>query len=275
MQRRVPPAYLSIMPAAADRRVVTRAEVVRQLRSLGVEPGGVLLVHTRFSAVRPVEGGPEGLIHALRDALGSGGTLVMPSWTGDDDSVFDPATSRANPDLGVVPDTFWRMPGVVRAPHPFTFAVAGPAAERIVGDPMPFPPHIPESGVGRVHELDGQVLLLGIGHDANTTLHLAEMTAGVPYRMPHHITVLRDGVPVRIDYEETDHCCQRFALADEWLRSRGLQHEGPVGHAHARLMRSRDIVRVAVEQLRGDPLLFLHPRGTCAECDETWPSLDA
>src|SRR5262245_48830173 len=58
---------------------LSQAEVADQLRALGVEAGGVLLVHTSFRAVRPVVGGPLGLIGALRDALGHDGTLVMPS----------------------------------------------------------------------------------------------------------------------------------------------------------------------------------------------------
>lgn len=39
-------------------REISQAEVTGQLRSLRVETGGVLLVHTSFRAVRPVEGGP-------------------------------------------------------------------------------------------------------------------------------------------------------------------------------------------------------------------------
>ena len=120
-----------------------------------------------------------------------------------------------------------------------------------------------------MHELDGQVLLLGVGHDADTTLHLAELVAGVPYRLPKSITVLRDGRPVRVEYGENDHCCQRFALADGWLRERGLQREGPVGQAHARLFRARDLVAIARERLEREPLLFLHePSAACEECDD-------
>jgi aminoglycoside 3-N-acetyltransferase len=120
-----------------------------------------------------------------------------------------------------------------------------------------------------VHDLDGQVLLLGVGHDANSTLHLAEVLAGVPYRVQKHCTVLAGGRPVRLEYRENDHCCQRFALADEWLRAKGLQSERRVGHAHARLARSRDIVGVAQERLAKDALVFLHPLSEgCAECDE-------
>lgn len=254
---------------------VSVREVVDQLRALGVEPGGVLVVHTSFRAVRPVDKGPTGLIEALRSALGPDGTLAMPSWTGDDNTPFDPATTPANPDLGVTADTFWRMPGVRRSEHPFAFAAAGLRAAKITADPLPIPPHRLESPIGRIHELDGQVLLLGVGHDANTTLHLAEVMADVPYRMPHHITVLENDRPTRIDYGETDHCCQRFSFADEWLRQLGLQREGAVGNAHARLMRSRDVVRVAMEHLARDPLLFLHPRGECEECDLARASVEA
>jgi aminoglycoside N3'-acetyltransferase len=247
---------------------LTTATVVGQLRALGVRRGDVLLVHTSFRAVRPVEGGPAGLIAALRAALGPDGTLVMPCWNDDGDVPFEPRRSPAAADLGVVADTFWRMPGVLRSDQPFAFAAAGPAAAFVTADPLPLPPHVPASPAGRVHELDGRVLLLGVGHEADTTIHLAEILADVPYRVPKHVTVLRDGEPVRITYGENDHCCARFALADDWLRAQGLQAEGPVGHAPARLVRSRDIVRVGGEALRRDPLVFLHaPDAGCAECD--------
>lgn len=248
---------------------LSTADVVAQLRSLGVRRGGVLLAHTSFRAVRPIERGPLGLIEALRAALGPEGTLVMPSWTGLDDEPFDALTTPSAEDLGAVAQTFWRLPGVARSEHFHAFAAAGPQARIVTADSLPLPPHIPASPVGRVHDLDGQVLLLGVGHDANTTLHLAELIAGVPYRTPSYCTVLENGRVTRIEYGENNHCCSRFAFADEWLSARGLQSEGQVGHAHARLARSRDIVSVAVERLAADPLLFLHPVGSgCGECDE-------
>jgi len=244
------------------------AELTAQLLALGVEPGGVLLVHASFRALRPVEGGPAGVLEALRAALGPGGTLVLPSWTGDDEALFEPATTAASEDLGVLADTFWRLPGVARSGHPFAFAAAGPRARSIVDTPLPLPPHAPESPVGRVHAADGQVLLLGVGHDADTTLHLAELLAGVPYRVPHHVTVGEGAAARRIEYGENDHCCALFAQADGWLRARGAQREGPVGHGAARLVRARAIVDAALEALARDPLVFLHPASAgCEECD--------
>lgn len=247
---------------------IRKAEMADQLRRLGVKPGGVLLVHTAFRATRPVEGGPRGLIDALRDAMGPDGTLVMPSMTSDDDTPFDPVRTPAANDLGIVADTFWRLPDVARSDHPFAFAALGPQAAAITADHLPLPPHIAASPVGRVHEMDGQVLLLGVGHDANTTLHLAELIANVPYRVPRYCTIMQQGRPVRVDYGENDHCCERFALADDWLRARRLQSEGHVGYAHARLISARDLVKVATEQLADDSLLFLHSTNAgCAECD--------
>jgi len=239
---------------------------------MGVRPGGVLVVHTAFSRVRPVEGGPLGLIEALRSTLGPGGTLVMPAMADDDIHPFDPAASPCRT-MGVVADTFWRLPGVLRTNSPHAFAAVGPHAAAITRDQPVDVPHGPDSPVGRVHDLDGQVLLLGVGHDANTTLHLAENLAGVRYRRQSVATVLVGGEVTRCHYGETDHCCENFALMDEWLAAEGLQRRGTVGHGEARLVRSRDLVRVALERLRRDETAFLHPPGQCGECDEAHSSL--
>ena len=238
--------------------------LVRQLCALGVRPEGVLLAHTAFSSVAPVEGGPRGLIEALLAALGEHGTLVMPSMADDDDTSFDRTQSPCRA-LGIVADTFWRMPGVLRSDSPHAFAASGPQAARIT---RPHPVDIPHgvaSPPGRVYELDGQVLLLGVGHDANTTLHVAEAIAGVRYRQPKYATVLENGTPRRYEYGETDHCCERFALLDDWLGAR--QRRGTAGRADARLARSRDLVAAALAHLREDETVFLHAPGSCRECD--------
>ena len=245
--------------------------LLEQLRALGVERGGVLVVHAAFSKVGPLEGGPAGLIEGLRAAVGPEGTLVMPSMSDDDEHPFDVhATPCAG--MGIVADTFWRMPGVLRSDSPHAFAAIGPRAAEITAPHPVDVPHGPDSPVGRVHDLDGQVLLLGVGHDADTTIHLAENLAGVRYGLPNHATILVDGRATRCDYIEVDHCCQNFARMDAWLDTEGLQRRGPVGHAEARLVRSRDIVRLALRRLREDETVFLHPRGVCAECDAARPS---
>lgn len=252
---------------------LSRDELTGQILALGVQPGGVLVVHTAFSKVAPVEEGPRGLIAALRNALGPAGTLVMPSMSDDDDHPFDPkGTPCAG--MGVVADTFWRMPGVLRSDSPHAFAAIGPRAAEVTAEHPVDVPHGLESPVGRVYELDGQVLLLGVGHDADTTVHLAENMAGVRYRRSCHATVLRDGKPARVVYGEVDHCCENFGFLDEWLEAEGRQRRGVVGHAEARLARSRDVVAAALARLREKETVFLHPAGVCGECDEARASLE-
>ena len=250
----------------------SRDVLVQQLLDLGLQPGAVLLVHTAFSKVGPVEGGPSGLIATLLDALGPNGTLVMPSMSSDDDNPFDPKTTPC-PNMGVVAETFWRSPGVLRSDSPHAFAAIGPHAEQITA-PHPIDvPHGLGSPVGRAYELCAQVLLLGVGHDANTTIHLAENLAGVRYGREKYVTILKDGKPVRFEYREIDHCCQNFALVDRWLDDNRLQRHGTVGHGEARLARSRDIGKVLTEHLRAEETVFLHPMGGDEECDDAWRSL--
>jgi aminoglycoside N3'-acetyltransferase len=256
------------MQVQPERALTTREEMTRDLRALGVRAGGVLLVHMSYRSVKPVDGGPAGVIEALRASVGPAGTIVMPSWGDEDDVPYDPANTRVAGDLGVTAELLRLVPGARRSDHPFAFAALGPHAERITADPLPIPPHAPESPVGRVFDLDGQVLLLGCGHDSDTTIHLGEVLGGAPYRVPKYCTVSRDGIAVRVDYAENDCCCARFTVMDEWLRARGAQVEGRVGHAHARLARSRDIVTAARQAVERDPLVFLHdPAEGCAECD--------
>jgi aminoglycoside 3-N-acetyltransferase len=243
--------------------------LVSQLRALGVQPDGLLLVH---SALSKVGTGPRELIGALLEALGKEGTLVMPSMADDDDTPFD-RTSMPCRAVGLLADTFWRMPGVLRSDNPHAFAAHGPLASRIT-QPHPIDiPHGVDSPPGRVYELGGSVLLLGVGHDANTTMHVAEAIAGVRYRQPKYATVLENGKPKRYEYGETDHCCENFNLLDQWLGDR--QRRGTVGNAEARLFRSQDAVAAALERLRKNETVFLHAAGICGECDVARAGLGA
>src|SRR2546426_517227 len=205
----------------------TVRQLVDQLKALGMREGGVLLVPSSFRKVRRVEGGPLGLIGALRRALGRDGTLVRPTRTSGDTGCEPGSTPSYG--MGITAELFWRQPGVLRSTHPGgSFAAEGPQAERIC-QPQPLsPPHGPDSPVGRVHRLGAQVLLLGVTHSENTMLHLAEAIARVPYAVSHPCVVEADGIPRTVMVPETDHCCAGFKLAGEWRRAR---HQPAAQHA--------------------------------------------
>ena len=107
--------------------IIPMQQLIQQLGELEVKADTILLVHCSFSQVRPVEQGPVGLIAALRTALGPAGTLVMPSMTSERDYPFNSQTTSCK-GMGIVADTFWRMPSVLRSDSPHAFAAQGPAA---------------------------------------------------------------------------------------------------------------------------------------------------
>jgi aminoglycoside N3'-acetyltransferase len=243
-------------------------DLVAHLRGLGIERGDTILVHTSYRAVRPIHGGPDSVIDALIDAVGPDGTVVMPSWSDEDDEVFDPASYEVDDHLGVVADEFWQRPDAVRGEHAFAVAAIGPRAREIAGAPFGVPPHGPESGIGRVYDANGKVVLLGVDHTANTTIHLAETVAGVPYSQRYRILIPSDDGPAAFDYDEPDSCCGGFVQVGDWLRTRGLTREGTFGNGHAMVASSRDIVATVVEELARDACRFLCEAGACEECDE-------
>jgi aminoglycoside 3-N-acetyltransferase len=258
--------------ACTDMEQKTPAQLVNQLRELGVSGGAVLLVHCSFRAVRPVVGGPGGLIEALIEAVGPEGTLVMPTMT-DGQTVFDPAVTPTSK-MGVVAETFWQRPQVLRSTHPSgSFAAWGQHSEHICAPQPLTPPHGLDSPVGRVFELAGSVLLLGVHHSENTTVHLAESIAGVPYFIAHPCVVEQDGQPVRIHIAETDHCCEGFRRVEPWVQS--IQRTGTVGRAVARLVPSQGLVHEVVRRLRVDLLqLLCKADAPCEECALARASLD-
>ena len=69
---------------AKGRLPVTRSRLVRDLQALGVQPGDVLMVHTRLSALGWVVGGSGTVVQALLDVLGPGGTLMAYAGWEDD-----------------------------------------------------------------------------------------------------------------------------------------------------------------------------------------------
>ena len=79
------------------------------MRSVGVRPGSVLLVHSSLRAMGPVAGGPETVIRGLLQALGPDGTLLMPALSyahvTSATPLFDLRRTPSN--VGAIPEYFW------------------------------------------------------------------------------------------------------------------------------------------------------------------------
>ena len=133
--------------------------------------------------------------------------------------------------MGVVADTFWRIPGVLRSDSPHSFAVAGPQATRITA---PHPVEILTASTARWGASMSWTGRCAARHRSFIRHHHPPgRTAGRRVLPPPQIRPRSTGRAdrARVDYGENDHCCQNFALADGWLDAKGLQRRGVVGHA--------------------------------------------
>lgn len=229
-----------------------------QLRSLGLAAGDVVLVHGALSRLGWVCGGPVAVLRAILGVLGPTGTVLVPTHTAE---LSDPSTWRNPP----VPGTWWATirlampafdprvtpslgmgalaelvrswPGARRSDHPqFSFAALGPAAQQLTAD------HRLDDGCGegsplaRLYELNGWVLLLGVGHDSNTSLHLAEYRAGVRRPVQQTAPVLVDGAAQWVTWQDIDLYSEDFPALGEALEDTGSVTTGPVGQGVGRLM---------------------------------------
>jgi aminoglycoside 3-N-acetyltransferase len=160
---------------------------------------------------------------------------------------FDPARTPVLA-LGAVPELARTWPGARRSAHPQeSFAAIGPDAETVTAD------HALDSGFGersplaRVHDLDGDVLLLGAGHDANTSLHLAEYRVPDPPRERSSAAVMGPDGRRWTTWEDVVADERDFGALGSAFDATGKVTIGRVGHGEARLMRQRELVAFGVE----------------------------
>ena len=247
----------------------TVVSVADHLRGLGVGAGDVVLMHSSMSSLGWVAGGPVAVIEAALGVLGPSGTLVMPAFSGDysDPShwsnppvptewwelvrehwpAFDPAKTPTR-GLGAIAECFRRWPGAVRSSHPVvSFTAFGPRAHEICDD-HPLDHALGEgSPLARLYELDARVVLLGVGWNRCTSLHLAEVRSGwtVGREIAQGGPVLIDGVRTWVTYVEDDGEDADFPTVGSAIEATGAVTIGRVGGADARLVPVRAVVDTA------------------------------
>jgi aminoglycoside N3'-acetyltransferase len=251
----------------------TRSKLVEDLRELRVQPGEAVLVHASMRAIGKVEGGADGLLEALCEAVGPDGTICTPAFNSANRIKPGSASTNAQAfvdgvderNAGVLAARLAGRPDSLRSLHPtLSFAALGRQAEFLT-TAAPF--HYPlgsGSPLARLHQLNARVLLIGVGHEANSTLHLAETWADAPYARRRATVVMPDGAAR--DMEGSPECSAGFARVEPVLRQARIVRSGAVGYAPAQSMLLRHVVSMAVEMLQGNPEFLLCDRPSCEAC---------
>ncbi len=262
---------------------ITINTLIADLDTLGLGEGDTLLVHSSLSNVGWISGGAETLIRALISVVGESGTLAMPAHSGalsdpglwenppvpvtwhesirNSMPVYDPALTPTR-GIGIVPELFRIFSGVRRSSHPMdSFCALGPAAEEIISG------QVLENGLGesspvaRLYNQDARVLLIGCGHDSNSSLHLAEHRADWPgkKRTRQGSPIVENGRRIWKWFEELDLDTDDFEACGKAFEKSAAPPDftiGRIGMAESRLMSLKALVDFASRWFtanRGNP----------------------
>lgn len=252
-------------------KMVLKQDILEALEKVGVCRGQVLMVHTSLSSLGYVCGGAQVVIEALLEAVGREGTIMMPaqSWKN-----LDPATGvhwevpescwpliRGNwpaydknitptNTMGAVAEMFRQWPGAVRSDHPARSVAAwGKEAAWLTADHDLSNIFGDGSPVGKLYELDGLVLLMGVGYDKNTSLHLADVRAAYPgkHNCLEHSAVMENGRRVWKDYETLFVDGEDFSDIGTAFEKACTVRKASLGNGTLRLMKQRELVDFAVQ----------------------------
>ena len=259
-------------------KTIIQSEIAEALRGVGLQSGDSVMVHTSLGKIGYVCGGAQAVIEALIETVGEGGTIMMPTqswknldpetgvhWDADEadwDRIREnwPAYNKAitpTNTMGAVAEMFRSWPGVVRSDHPARSVAAwGKHAQYltlnhdlsdIFGDRSP---------IGKLYELDGKVLLIGVDYDKNTSIHLADVRAGYPgkHTCVEHSAVTENGKRVWKAYETLFVDGEDFIEIGAEFEAAHPVNTATIGGAKVRLMKQRELVDFAVEWIEKNRL---------------------
>ena len=246
--------------------ILTKEDLVKEFKNCGIVLGQTLFVHSSLKNIGFVVGGAETVIRALLEVVGEEGTLMMPSQTWKN---LDPSTGvhwearkewwpiiRAHwpaydkditpaIGMGVIAEVFRKWPDAKRSNHPArSIAAVGKHADFITCEHDLSNIFGTNSPVDKLYQLDGSILLLGVGYNKNTSLHLAEVHANFPGKAfcDESSAVMVDGKREWITYNTQ-------AVDDSDFIELGKAYDEAhnivvhqIGHADVRLIRQRHLV---------------------------------
>jgi aminoglycoside 3-N-acetyltransferase len=264
---------------------VLKKDIIAALGELGIGSGARLFVHCSLGSMGFVCGGAQTVLEALTETVGPEGTLIMPaqSWKNLDPSAgvhweepvewwplirenwpaYNKAVTPTNT-MGAVAEMFRTWPGALRSDHPARSVAAwGRHAELLTRNHDLSDIFGDDSPVGRFYDLDGSVLLIGVGYDKNTSLHLADARARWPgkHEAFESSAMMVNGKREWVTYSTLYVDGEDFEeIGDAFEQSR-LVRTTALGNAGLRLMKQRELVDFAVEWIEKNRNESKSPQG--------------
>jgi aminoglycoside 3-N-acetyltransferase len=262
------------MLAATSNVNVSAQDLRTGLSKLGLGKH-LVIAHASLKAFGHIEGGAETMVEALLDSMRG---IIMPTFTymtmlnpeigppgngityGSETSLNKMA-EMYHPDMpadkmmGILPETLRKHPKAKRSMHPIQ-SFAGVGADAILNSQTIYNPLAP---IGALAEQDGWVLLLGVDHRVNTSIHYAEKLAGRLQFIRWALT--KDRVVECPGFPGDSEGFEAIAPAVEKY-TRRVQ----IGPALVQAVHLRSLIKVVMDQLQENPFALLCQNPDCERC---------
>lgn len=250
----------------------------RDLVAAGFSHADNIIMHSSLKSLGKIEGGASTVVRALSAVLGKTGNLMVPTFTycmpswGIDPFHINNTVSR----VGYLTEFIRENPHAVRSFHPtHSVAVLGPDAYELTANHIDFTPLGRNSPYDRMRKRNAKLLLLGTDQRTNSSLHLMEVLANLPYVNISFTAGLE--YEVAWFYNEDDQleytsifevpgCSRGFNAIDKHLRTRNIIREFRIGDSVAVVILMQELENAVIDILKTHPLILLCHLADCDIC---------
>jgi len=248
--------------------MVSKGDIKKGLREIGIKDGDKLLVHSSLSSFGYVDGAADTVINALIESVGFEGTVLVPTLTGSAElspqnpPVFDVLITPCW--TGKIPESFRNRKNARRSYHP-THSVTGIGIDvdiLIKNHHEDITPCGIKSPYYKLGELGGYILLIGVGFDVSTTFHTVEELAEVNYHLQKEMTdcvvIKEDNIRLIVrNYLHSYFGPERdFPVMEEIFKEKGIMRYTQIGNALIRMFPAKESIEITLEYLKKDPLFL-------------------
>jgi len=247
----------------------------RDLKRIGIGEGETVLVHSSLKNIGYVKGGPDTVVDALLETVGTTGTIAMPAFSycflkeGTQPFSLSETPSR----VGLITETFRKKEETLRSNHPtHSIAARGKHARLITENHKGLSPYNRKGPFGKLYQLNSKILFIGCGLAPNSTLHAIEDWAGLPYLTPEK-AIIKDkiGREKIVEVERTPSGHRDFYSGNnskivKIFNEYNLIKEGKIGKANVCLIEMKKLVDICLKLVKNKRDIFLCDSIKCDFC---------